>query len=218
MISLITPAAYYNELGLKEYYWMWGLYHVDISGYGTETLLMPLESPGRYMIPIFLSGIFSAFIIFLCSIISIISANKVRLNRKDPKVASSTWIGIGLLLIVSSIVYIIAINITMGDYIEYVLSQLPNGYIAPDFWDVYNPGFGIIGPFLGAAFSIIGAIAIKVAKPKEEISFPAEKKELVKEAPTDESITQYKYCPECGQKLLYSESKFCSYCGFELKS
>jgi len=169
------------------------------------------------MIPIFLSGIFSALIISLCSLVLITSANKVRLGKKDPKEFSNNWIGLGILLILSSISYIIATDITMTNYVEYFLSQLPYYYTVPDFWDVYSPGFGIFGPFIGAAFSIIIGIASKKIKPREVVQKVEENKFSIIYPQTDEISNNIRYCPECGQKVLYKEGKFCRYCGFEFK-
>jgi len=217
LISVFTPAIYFDEIAITEYYWMWGLYYNYILGYGSNTLLIPLEQPSKYMIPIFLSGIFSALIIFLCSLALIASANKVRLGKKDPKDVSNSWIGLGIVLIFSSISYIIATGITMNNYVEYVFSQLPYYYTVPDIWDVYNPGFGIFGPFIGAASSIIIGIASKKIKPREVVQKVEESKLPIIYPQTDEISNNFHYCPECGQKILYKEGKFCRYCGFEFK-
>ena len=68
LISFFTPSAYASQFGISEYQWMWGLFHVEIYGYSPETDFFFNVEPAEYMIPIFLSGIFSAIIIFIASI------------------------------------------------------------------------------------------------------------------------------------------------------
>jgi len=202
---------------------MWGLYHGEITNYGSNTLFMPLEEPTQYMMPIFLSGIFSAIIIFLCSIVSMALANSLKRSRKDFKNVGIKSIEIGILMLVASIIYIIAISITMTDYIEYILIELYGGYlppnfIIPDFWDVYEPGFAIIMPFIGATFTIIACIVSIAVKPREDVILVEEKRDFVIKKPIEQMVSNFKYCPECGQKLLYKESKFCINCGFKFQS
>jgi len=210
-------------MGIAEYFWMWGLYHSDITNYGSDTLLLPLEEPTQYMMPIFLSGIFSAIIIFLCSIVSMALANSLKRSRKDFKNVGTKSIGIGILMLVASIIYIIAISITMTNYFEYIISEWYGGYlppnlIIPDFWDVYKPGFAIIMPFIGATFTIIAGIVSIAVKPREDVILVEEKRDFAIKKPIEPINSQVRYCPECGQKLLYKESKFCINCGFKFQS
>ena len=215
LISLFTPSAYATQMGIKEYHWMWGLFHVEIYGYSPETGFTIAEEPAKYMIPIFLSGIFSAIIILIASIMLIISANSIRIGRKNSKDFESMWLGMGIMIFIAAIIYIIGIDITTTDYLKWVVSQLPpDSYTIPDFWDVYDPGFGIIAPFLSGVLAIVGVATSKYVSKRKVM--PIEKKVT----PTIEpSITEepkpFHYCPECGQKITYKESKYCSSCGFE---
>ena len=220
LISFFTPALYIDTLQVEEHFWMWGLHYGSIPGYGSDTSLIPLEEPSKYMVPIFLSGIIPAILIFFSSIVLIAMANSIRTGRKDLKIAENKLIGWGFTLIVASVIYIIGIDITMKDLFEYILYDPWDPYYAiPDVWDIYEPGFAIIGPFIGAALAIIAGVASKTIKPREEPIRIAEIKDFItKTAPAPApTIGQINFCPECGQKLIQKGSKFCVNCGFELK-
>jgi predicted RNA-binding Zn-ribbon protein involved in translation (DUF1610 family) len=225
LISFFTPAVYGMGYGIQEYDWMWGLSYVSITGYGSRTFFIPLEQPTNYTLPIFLSGIFPAIIILFGAIIFIFTANKVRIGRKTAKDCANTWIGMGIMMIIGTIIYIIGIDITMMNLAEYQYLQIfPPPALLPNFWSVYSPGFATIAPFIGAALSIIGGIASKTIKPREVI-LPM-KKELM--APKREigvtgdeisksTLTSFKFCPNCGHKIISQEHRFCTNCGFELR-
>lgn len=219
LISFFTPAFYADVMGIEEYYWMWGLFYISITGYGSDTLFIATEEPSQYMMPIFFSGLIPAVIILIGSIMLIASSNAVRTGRRDIKNVENGWIGMGFMMIVASIIYIIAIDITMMNFVEYQFEQA-YGYVPagmPDLWDVYDPGFAVIAPFIGAGLSIAGSIASKTIKPRKEPIFIGEKKGLTTKKPIGEIFHQINFCSECGHQLLYGGSKFCSHCGNELK-
>jgi len=219
LISFFTPAYYADQIVIEGYYWMWGLYYVSSVGYGSDTLFIATEEPSRYTMPIFFSGLIPAVMILICSIMLIASSNAVRTGRRDIKNVENGWIGMGFMMIVASIIYIIAIDITMMNFVEYQFEQA-YGYVPtgmPDLWDVYDPGFAIIAPFIGAGLSIDGSIASKTIKPRELPIFVGEKKGIITKKPIGEISHQINFCSECGHQLLYSGTKFCSHCGNELK-
>ena len=219
LFSFFTPAFYVNQMGIEEHYWMWGLFHVSITGYGSETLFIATEEPSQYMMPIFFSGLIPAVLILICSIALIASSNAVRTGRRDIKNVENGWIGMGVMMIVASIIYIIWIDITMMNYVEYIIEQ-EYGYVPPgmpDLWDVYDPGFAIIAPFIGAVFAIAGSIASKSIKPREEPIFIREQKGPITKKPIGEISNQIKFCSECGHQLLHEGHRFCSHCGNEIK-
>ncbi len=222
LISLFTPSAYATQMGIKEYHWMWGLFHVEICGFSPETGITITEEPAKYMIPILLSGIFSAIIILIASIMLITSANSIRIGRRNSKDFESMWLGMGIMIFIAAIIYMIGIDITTTNYLEWVVSQLPpDSYTIPDFWDVYDPGFGIIAPFLSGVLAIVGGIISKyVSKrkiiPIKEKVIPIKEKAIPTVEPSiTKKLQVFNYCPECGQRITYKQSKYCSSCGFE---
>ncbi len=222
LISFFTPSAYATQMGISEYQWMWGLFHVDIYGYSPETDFFFNEEPIKYMIPIFLSGIFSAIIILITSIMLITSANSIRKGRKNSKEFENMWLGMGILIFIAAIIYMIGIHITTRNYLKWVISQLPSdGYIISDYWDVYEPGFGIIAPFLTGVLAIVGGIISKyVSKrkiiPIKEKVIPIKEKAIPTVEPSiTKKLQVFNYCPECGQRITYKQSKYCPSCGFE---
>ncbi|MFX1572369.1 MAG: zinc ribbon domain-containing protein [Promethearchaeota archaeon] len=229
LVSFFTPAFYYDRYPLEEHYWMWGLYYSKSVEYGSDTLFIPMEEPTQYTIPIFLSGIIPAMMILIGALILIAIANSVRIGRKDIKNVENKVIGGGLYLITASVIYLIGIQVTMGNYIEYLWKMLTDEYdyydiVIPDLWDIYEPGFAIIGPFIGAGLAITAGVASKVTQPPKEVIKIQERQDFIEKQPTT-SISQPEpisneilFCPECGKKRIYKESKFCSHCGFEFKS
>jgi hypothetical protein len=146
------------------------------------------------------------------------SSNAVRTGRRDIKNAENGWIGMGLMMIVASIIYIIGTDITWMNFVEYVYEQAL-GYVPPlrNFWDVFDPGFAVIAPFIGAGLSLAGSIASKTIKPRREPIFVGEKKGMITKKPIGEISHQINFCSECGHQLLYKGTKFCSNCGNEIK-
>lgn len=225
LISLLTPSHYANEFGIDANYWMWGLYDLSIPGYGSETHFIFQKffsvklGPSQYTMPIFFSSLIPALMILIVSIMLIASSNSVRTGRRDIKNVESGWIGMGLMMIVASIIYIIAIDITWMNMVKYIYEQEVGPYPpgAPGFWDTFSPGFAVIAPFIGAGLSIVGSIASKAIKPREVPIFVGEKKGPITKTPIGEISHKINFCSECGHQLLYSGTKFCSTCGNELK-
>ncbi|MFX1346617.1 MAG: zinc ribbon domain-containing protein [Promethearchaeota archaeon] len=213
LISFFTPAFYANLLGNEEYYWMWGLWYGSTPT-DSKTIFMATEEPARYMMPIFLSGIIPAVLILIGSIFIIASSMLVKTGRIDIRSVENGWIGMGIMMIVASIIYIIAIDITLLNYLEFQIGALPPGF---SIWDLYDPGFAIIAPFIGAGFSIIGSIASKAIKSREVPIFVGERKGPITKTPIGESSHRIKFCSECGHQILYDEGKFCSHCGEPIK-
>ena len=228
LISFFTPAHYFNEFGLDANYWMWGLYHLSAPGYGSETIFMFTEEfgPSQYTMPIFFSGLIPAVIILIGSIMLIASSNAVRTGRRDIKNVENGWIGMGFMMIIASIIYIIAIDITWMNLTEYVYEQeygpMPPG--SPGFWDIFSPGFAIIAPFIGGGLALLGAIIGKsigreegIGKPKAvpQVEKPVPVAETPPPTPTPapEEAKVVRFCPECGTKIEQADATFCTVCG-----
>lgn len=215
LISIFTPAYSATLYPVEEYYWMWGLSHATISGYGSRTVFLPTEEPAQYLMPIFLSGFIPFLLILICSITLLISSNAVRTGRSDIKHRENLWIVMGVVMFVAPIIFIIGIDITSINYIESQLGPLPPGL---GFWDVYDAGFAVIAPFIGAVLSIAGSIASKKMKPREAPIFVRQKQGgIITKTPIGQISHKVKFCSECGHQLLYDGAKFCPHCGEIIK-
>ena len=222
LISFFTPSAYASQMYVSEYHWIWGLYHTEIYGYSPKTGLWVTEEPAEYMIPIFLSCIFSALMILIASIMLITSANSIRIGRKSAKDFESMWIGLGIMIFIAAIIHIIGIDITTTNYIEkWMIPKMidegiipPGDYDVPAYWDTYDPGFGIIAPFITGVLAIAGAVVSKYLSKREVIQIKEKVMPITKPSISKEARV-YNYCPECGQKVTYERSNYCSSCGFE---
>lgn len=230
LLSLLAPSFYASMGVIEEYFWMWGLHYGSISGYGSEISFIPTIEPIEYMLPIFIVSIIPAIIILAGSIKLIAISNSIRSGRKDIKTSANALFAVGITLIIGSIIFIIGIDITMNNFIEYlVYDPYDPYYYIPDFWTIYSPGFATIGPFLGAVLAIISGIASKTIKLDVGLTRAPEVKSFISKttqtprpmpmststsAPT---INQINFCPECGQNIIQKGFKFCINCGFEFK-
>ncbi|MFW9880814.1 MAG: zinc ribbon domain-containing protein [Candidatus Thorarchaeota archaeon] len=196
---------------------MWGFFYGSITGYGSDTTFILSEGPSQYTTPIFFSGFIPGSMILIGSIMLISSSDTAKTGRRDIKNVENGWIGIGIMMIVAALIFIIGIDITMINWMKYILEQ-ELGYIPHlrDFWDAFNPGFAVIAPFIGAGLSIAGSIASKIIKSREEPIIIGEKKGIKTIKPIGEESPQIKFCSDCGHRILPSGSKFCTNCGKEI--
>jgi hypothetical protein len=201
LIAFITPAGYYSDFSGSINIWMWGLFSIYAYGYGSITMFT--QDPGELLISV------SGSILVLISIIVIISkANKTR-NYGD----KSKWLGASISLIIGTIFWIVGMEI--------------NGQISAgvSIWSVINPGFGVIGMFMGAILAIIGHAINKISprQPKDIIvpkktPFISSTVRKPIELSAESDVPSFQYCPKCGDKFLRPDQKFCGNCGFEIKN
>ena len=92
-------------------------------------------------------------------------------------------------------------------------------------WSIINPGFGVIGMFLGAILAIIGHGVNKMSprQPRNLIvpkKYPFVSPNVSKpiESSVESKSTSLKYCPQCGDKFILPNQKFCGNCGFEINN
>ena len=133
LIALLTPNAWFNQsymgMSIERFTeWMFGYstYYWWETGY---------EVAWVGPITLFIS-LTSTIIVIIASIVAIVSANNDRKRGYYPK---STLIIVGCSLVIIIIFYIIMIEILTLNF---------------SFWAILNPGFGIIGVFIGAGLII----------------------------------------------------------------
>ncbi|TKJ23841.1 MAG: hypothetical protein CEE43_01380 [Promethearchaeota archaeon Loki_b32] len=208
-ISIFTPAAVISSGSGQLLQYMDGFY--VILGRGTPEF-------GFVDIPILMIvGIVCLILMLTSTIIMFISSLT---HRKSD--APASWIVLGILFIGGAIYYI------AGTEVGYMIYGMINYDMQLSFWDIFDPSFGAIAPFISGGLSILGYIISKsVGKEQMEITpiskdiTPVSKEEaLVSEAisqpiPIEESQS-IKFCPACGEKIPSAEAKFCPGCGQNL--
>jgi len=167
--ALFTPAAYhiYNDVMYDGIYiWMWGLIVYD--GYIYGAIFIFQQEPASLLSNLYherygiITAMISTFGILLSGIGLIFTANKVRNRSMKPKLASVLWIIFSLILILAAIFWMITASIYYSDLhlpsnnLDYENDRFEDDDFT--FWAFFNPGFGLIGVFLAAGISFIGAL------------------------------------------------------------
>jgi hypothetical protein len=86
------------------------------------------------------------------------------------------------------------------------------------FWELFNPSFGVIGPFFSAILAFIGAGVFRYYSKRIEDLIPSKMGIFEKKGPIIKSMGGLNFCPECGQKIISVTQRFCMNCGFELQN
>ncbi|MFX1315562.1 MAG: zinc ribbon domain-containing protein [Promethearchaeota archaeon] len=214
-IGLLTPAAYDTSGTTSQFIWMTGFMVVHGVMYDDSGLFAkPLGGDVifGYVIP----GIIATIFLTICTIILFISALTHR-GKETP----GSWIALGILLIGGAIYFIAGVEIGVASYFY---SEGATEHVS--FWtDLdYNAGFAVIAPFIGGGLSLLGAIIGKAMGRQVGVVKPAaipkvEKPTPVAPTPPSPPVGEpkdFRYCPECGAKIMYKESRFCSSCGYEI--
>lgn len=144
LIALFTPAAgySYSTMGVYQvfsYTWMFGLQYSYYIGYAPRIFFSgsPL---------ILLPSIICTVIIFVASILMLISIFKIWKGNKNIEDFEIFWLILAIINIITTIFWMIAMELAY-----FLLSIRKFG-----FWGSYFPGFGVIGVFLGASFILFG--------------------------------------------------------------
>ena len=200
LLALLTPVAYFSSYSGSMNIWMWGLFSIDAYGYGSITRFT--QDPGEITL-----SLISSAIVLICTIAIISSAASCRRNMRIGKIKKNAWLPLSIMVIVGTALWMIGMEALTYAY----------GY---SFWSAVSPGFGVIGTFLGAILSIIG-FGVSKMSPKEtrEVILPMKKEFIKLESQFIQpgESTSFKFCPNCGQKIISQEQRFCTNCGFELK-
>ncbi|MFW9824680.1 MAG: hypothetical protein ACFFE4_17180 [Candidatus Thorarchaeota archaeon] len=142
LIATLTPTEFHTEPGNTYFVWMWQI--------SLET------DPGPFIIsllridPTLLTfSILFSVILFSTSIISISASVFYRKRNKDPKEHKKSWLILASAIILSTLAWIIMMEIF------YRINGFPH-------WSIggggYIPNFGVIGQFIGAVFIILGVL------------------------------------------------------------
>jgi len=145
LISFLTPAAtfiYRSPSYNTEFYrWMLDFYVSHVYEFNIHTTTMGLNTS--------LTGYISftcSFLIIIFNILIIIGANKY---RKGKLVSKINWLVFALITVTLTIAWMVMKEITTINSFNH------------SFWGLLSPGFGVIGPFLGAGLEIVGHIFSK---------------------------------------------------------
>lgn len=203
--ALFAPAEYAEEYENYFYIWMWALlsYQYYDSFWDEFDRGVVFSDNPDILVP----SIICSVIIFLSILVLIGSSFYYRKRMKNSKVNPIVWLGASLCILGSTIGWIVAI--------ENVMSS-PS---LPSFWSFFNPGFGVIGMFLGSILSIVGYGGARVSvKQRRETIQPLQEGmviagDRIPTASTTHQIEKIKFCPECGSKLSKENQKFCMDCG-----
>ncbi len=201
LISLATPAAYFSQMGNSIYVWMWGFLSIKLYGYYGYITETAFTDNMNLLIP----SIICSLIIFIGAVTLIAFANMNRKGTTNVQEVKNKWYFLSILLIIT----------TAGWMIVYeVLAQVEVGF---SWWENMDPGFGVIGIFIGAVISLIGtAVSSYMVRQGQRVITPY--KQLPMERPNLQPLTPTtpKFCPMCGNKIMNITFKFCSNCSFKL--
>lgn len=178
IIGVLTPvASFYNYFNI----WMWGLVFSRMYGISVEFIKEEL---------ILITGISSSIIIFLCSLMLIITGFLYKRGHFDNRKVSKLWISCGIIILISTIVSLITL-----DFYTY------EGYFPSGIWVICDPGFGAIGPILGSILTIGIGIMVSLSK-------AGRRQKIIPIS----AVAPKNICPHCGKPVSLNAS-FCSKCG-----
>ena len=206
LIALLTPAAsdFYSGYLVSGSFmvWMWGLVSLNFSDYEYDIYIHEVAFTDN--IRILIPCIICSMIILACVIVIIASA----INYRKVERGAEMWLFSAITIIISTIAWIIAIEAA------YIFESM-------SFWLEVNPGFGVIGPFIGASLALAGFGVSKIsAKEREPIQVP-EKRYVPRvprvEAQKTQVSEKLNFCPKCGYKIEQKEHRFCRNCGFAIR-
>ncbi len=206
IIAILSPTANFSYEGVTWAWWMWDFTTMGVVGYESINLFI---SEVDFIIP----SIIATSVVLLSAVNLLILSIKTRrrnLSIKGFEVMSiiSAVLSIGIM-----IYYIIAMDIAFYDGLTIEGTIFPTGY---HFWEVFNPGFGIILPFLSAILSFVGVGVFRYYLKRKEDIIPLKTDTIKEYFPVSKTIGSLNYCPECGFKILQNfDAKFCTNCGFK---
>jgi hypothetical protein len=207
LLALLTPAGFLSEAGNIFSLWIWGLVSTRVFD-GFDYIEDIAFSDNIFVIT---PSVIFSILIGVCAIVLISSAINCKKELKGVSGLKSTWLTPAILITISIIGWIISIELAfrLGPY-------------SMSFWEYINPGFGVIGMFLGSGLAIGGYIISKfyIRQIDEIIYFvnqPKASNSPVNLIESTQHGVNIKFCPECGTKTEEKQQQFCRNCGFQLK-
>lgn len=144
LLSVFSPASYFMVGPIFIHIWMWGL-AVNNAGIGFSG-----------QIEVLVSGIVFTLFILICSILIIVITIQIKKETRKVDEFKNFWISSGLIVILSSIAWIIMIE-------SVALSP-------PVWWGFFSLGFAVIGPFIAGALLIATVFIDRYLKKKGKSS------------------------------------------------
>ena len=205
ILAILTPTAYFSYMGVTWNWWMWNLTTLGVIGYDSVSLFI---TDVDFIMP----SIVSTGVTLLSAVNLLILFSSTRKRNLDTKKFGLKLIISAVLSIAIMIYYMIAMDIAFYGGLTIEDTTFTAGY---HFWDVFNPGFGIIALFLSAVLSFIGVGLFQYYSKRKDAIVPQRMDIIPEYTPVSKTMGSLNYCPECGHKNLLSDAKFCTDCGFK---
>lgn len=202
VLGLILPSSYSDYAILKDtWIWFFGFWF-STSEYATQSTGWPdaiYNNPDDTKLMI-VGAV--AVVLLLIALILMISASTTGRQGRINKVTGGTGLFGGILAIIGPVFYY-----------YYLDAEI-------DHWQIFDPSIGFYLPIIGGIVGIIGGILagyayllerkgpISVYQPK-----PVEKPTMGTQVTDQIQREEYKYCPNCGAKLL---GPYCHECGIKV--
>ena len=205
LLAILTPTAYFSYMGVTWNWWMWNFTMIGVTGYDSVSLF--ISDPNFLILSIVTTGVALLSMVNLLVLFS--STRKRNLDTKKFGLRSiiSAVLSIGVI-----IYYMMAMDIAFYGGLTVGDTTFSAGY---HYWDAFNPGFGLVSLFLSAALSVIGIVVFQYYSKRKEDIIPPRMDTIPEYVPVSKTMGSLKYCPECGNKNLLIDAKFCMNCGFK---
>jgi ABC-type dipeptide/oligopeptide/nickel transport system permease component/ABC-type dipeptide/oligopeptide/nickel transport system permease subunit len=155
IIGLLTPFS----MAEGTFNWLWGFNYFEFAGDAHLNWIFNLDF-GDFTASIIAINYIFLSILFVCAILSIFYSLKLW-KKGDFQRDQKKWLILGILIIISTIIYLISFEILMRAYYHEEFD------IKASYWDYLNPGFALIAPFISGGIIITGFIVNKYVLPKK---------------------------------------------------
>ncbi|MHA1440131.1 MAG: hypothetical protein ACTSPD_21500 [Promethearchaeota archaeon] len=129
--------------------WMWGYVSVSAMGYSASDFITDSTIMG--------TGVFCTLLILVGGGLLSKSASAAKNDLDDIDEYGIKWIAGGIILIIAPIIWAIVVAQQWASY----LGAFGAYGAIPDFWSVFNPGFGLYGPIIGGCLGVAAGVLSK---------------------------------------------------------